>query len=136
MFSFSNRRTKENRVEESRERAAQTDSLRVYICAKSKLENGHLSARWRRFMAGSLKKSVVCGNHSDVPVGSKQPPCQHRPLCGLFTLRAIPDSTRARRRARHTDCTPTQNMCRGDPGQLKHLFFTFSFITQKVLERH
>lgn len=53
-------------------------------------------------MAGSLKKSVVCGNHSDVPTGSKQPPCQDRPLCGLFTLKVIPDSTCTRLRALHT----------------------------------
>lgn len=53
--------------------------LCVLHCAKGKLGNGRLSASWRRFMGGSLKKSVVCGNHSDVPAGSKQPPCQDRP---------------------------------------------------------
>lgn len=39
---------------------------------KSKLEKGHLSVRWRRFLAGSLKKSVVCGNHSDVPAAQNK----------------------------------------------------------------
>lgn len=50
----------------------------------------------------SEEERCVCGNHSDVPIGSKKAPCQGWPLCGLFTLRAIPDGTCTRQRARHT----------------------------------
>lgn len=80
-------------------------------CVKSKLENSHLSARWRRFMTGSLKKSVVCVKPQWRPISLKQPPCLDRPLCGLFTLRAILDSTCTQRHAHNKHTAHLENMC-------------------------
>lgn len=83
-------------------------------CVKSKLENGRLSARWRRFMGGSLKKSTVCGNHSDVPSGSKQPPCQGRP-----SLRFVYIESYSRQRGTlHTARKDLKNRSGGEMSQL------------------
>ena len=73
--------------------------LCVYIVrkAKSKMITCMLHSQDSRL--GSLKRErhCLCRNHSDVSTGWKQPPCWRtepgRPCSGLFTLRAIPDST-------------------------------------------
>lgn len=104
---------------------------------KSKLENGHLSVSRRRirsqeFEDESCEHACECVNHSDVPAVSKQPPCQGRPLCGLFTLRVISDSVCTRQSARRH----TAHLKKAWSSHWNQCSFCFCWLTQLHIKDH